>query len=182
MERIGHPAERRAPTGAGGRDRLLFQGRRIVVGDLDSPDYESLTERCLHIRAETSKSTHARDVTIPIEVVKQLDRYIADYRADGGDDDFLFVDRRGGPLTGNAVQSLFKRLRVRAGIRDLCAHMLRHTWATQFNRSASGSRFDLQVEGGWTTGRMVDRYCKARPFEERRRADSPFKAFNEAVA
>jgi hypothetical protein len=34
----------------------------------------------------------------------------------------------------------------------------------------------MQVEGGWTTGRMVERYCKARPFEERREAPSPFTA------
>jgi hypothetical protein len=48
--------------------------------------------------------------------------------------------------------------------------MLRHAWATNFHRSGSGSRFDMQVEGGWTTGRMVERYCNARPFEERREA------------
>ena len=52
--------------------------------------------------------------------------------------------------------------------------MLRHTWATNYNRSRTGSTFDLQVEGGWTTARMVDRYCKVRPLDERRRAPSPF--------
>ena len=38
----------------------------------------------------------------------------------------------------------------------------------------------MQVEGGWTTGRMVERYCKARPFEERRKAPSPFTASRAA--
>src|SRR2546426_6307455 len=47
-------------------------------------------------------------------------------------------------------------------------------------RSGSGSKFDMQVEGGWTTGRMVERYCKARPFEERRKAPSPFTASRAA--
>ena len=79
-------------------------------------------------------------------------------------------------MTGNAVRKLFERLKLRTGIRDLCAHMLRHTWATNFHRSGSGSRFDLMVEGGWTTGRMVERYVKSRPFEERRKAPSPFTA------
>jgi hypothetical protein len=60
--------------------------------------------------------------------------------------------------------------------------MLRHTWATNFHRSGSGSKFDMQVEGGWTTGRMVERYCKARPFEERRKAPSPFTASRAATA
>jgi hypothetical protein len=37
------------------------------------------------------------------------------------------------------------------------------------------------VEGGWTIGRMVERYTKARPFEERRRAPSPFTAARKAA-
>jgi integrase len=92
----------------------------------------------------------------------------------------LFTDRRGRALTGNAVRKLFERLEARTGIRGLCAHMLRHTWATNFHRSRSGTRFDLMVEGGWTTGRMVERYTKARPFEERRKAPSPFTASRDA--
>jgi hypothetical protein len=38
----------------------------------------------------------------------------------------------------------------------------------------------MQVEGGWTTGRMVERYCNARPFEERRKAPSPLTASRAA--
>jgi hypothetical protein len=93
----------------------------------------------------------------------------------------LFTDRHRRALTGNEVRKLFERLKTRTGIRDLCAHMLRHTWATNFHRSGSGSRFDMQVEGGWTAGRMVERYCKARPFEERRKAPSPFTASRAAL-
>src|SRR5229473_4482203 len=51
----------------------------------------------------------------------------------------------------------------------------------ELHRSASGSRFDLQTEGGWRTGRMVERYTKSRPFEERRRGPLPFTAFREAT-
>jgi site-specific recombinase XerD len=144
---------------------------RLTRGDL------VMSERRIHIRASTSKSVHPRDVTVPIETIKALDAYITDYRdADGGPDAPLFTDRRGEPLTGNGVRKLFERLAVKSGIRDLSAHMLRHTWATNFHRSGSGSRFDLMTEGGWTTGRMVERYTKARSFEERRRAPSPFTA------
>src|SRR5206468_11971745 len=84
--------------------------------------------------------------------------------------------------TGISTRNLVERLNVRTGIRDLSAHILRHTWATNFHRSGSGSKFDMQVEGGWTTGRMVERYCKARPFEERRKAPSPFTASRAAIA
>src|SRR5216684_226714 len=59
--------------------------------------------------------------------------------------------------------------------------MLRHTWATNYHRSASGSRFDLKAERRWRTGRMVERYTKSRPFEERRRGPSPLTAFREAM-
>ena len=100
---------------------------------------------------------------------------------DNDPDASLFNDRSGQALTGNAVRKLFDRLKVSTGIDDLCAHMLRHTWATNYHRSASGSRFDLQTEGGWRTGRMVERYTKSRPFEERRRGPSPLTAFREAT-
>ncbi len=85
--------------------------------------------------------------------------YINDLRKGENDADTpLFTDQSGRALTGNAVRKLFDRLKVATGIDDLCAHMLRHTWATNYHRSASGSRFDLQTEGGWRTGRMVERY------------------------
>lgn len=166
----------------GGRDRaviwtLLGSGLRrgelvgLQVGDVN------LTERLLHVEAATSKSIRARDVAIPVELVKELDHYMQDVRVgDKADDAPLFVNRRGGPVTGNAIRLLFDRLKVRTGIADLCAHMLRHTWATNYNRSGSGSRFDLQVEGGWNSARMADRYCKIRPVDERRRAPSVFAA------
>lgn len=140
-------------------------------------------ERRLHVRAATSKSVRPRDVTIPIETLKALDSYVLDHRLGGDEREApLFTDRRGKALTGNAARKLFERLKARTGIPDLCAHMLRHTWATNFHRSGSGSKFDMQVEGGWTTGRMVERYCKARPFEERRKAPSPFTASRAAIA
>jgi len=147
----------------------------LCLGDVSVP------ERRIHIRASSSKSVHPRDVTVPIETLKVLELYLGDYRVGEKDPEAaLFTDRRGEALTGNGVRKLFERLAVRSGIRDLCAHMLRHTWATNFHRSGSGSRFDLMAEGGWSTGRVVERYTKARPFEERRRAPSPFTASRNA--
>ncbi len=166
----------------GQRDRALVMTllgtgvRRAELVSIRLCDID-LQERLLRIRATTSKSIHARDIALPVEVVKELDRYVQDTRGGEDHDDApLFTNRRGHPLTGTAIRRLFDRLKVRTGIRDLCAHMLRHTWATNYNRSRTGSTFDLQVEGGWTTARMVDRYCKVRPLAERRRAPSPFTA------
>lgn len=148
----------------------------LRLGDID------LRERRLHVRAATSKSGETRDVTLHLDAAKELDVYINDVRTGDVDPDApLFTDSSGRALTGNAVRKLFDRLKTATGIDDLCAHMLRHTWATNYHRSASGSRFDLQAEGGWRTGRMVERYTKSRPFEERRRGPSPLTAFREAT-
>lgn len=148
----------------------------MPLGDVDLP------ERRLHVRAATSKSGQARDVTLHLEAAKELDVYINDVRRGELDPEApLTTDRTGAALSGNAVRKLFDRLKTSTGIRDLCAHMLRHTWATNYHRSASGSRFDQQAEGGWRTGRMVERYTKSRPFEERRRGPSPLTAFREAT-
>lgn len=149
----------------------------LRLGDVD------INEHQMRIRSSTSKSVRPREIAIPLETLKELDRYIRDFRkGEPGDDAPLFTGRRAGPLTAQAVKRLFDRLKVRTGIRDLCAHMLRHTWATNYNRSGTGSSFDLQVEGGWTTPRMVDRYCKQRPLAERRRAPSVFSAPRAAIA
>lgn len=168
--------------GQGGRDRaivmtLLGTGlRREELIGLRLVDVD-LQERVLRVRATTSKSVHAREIALPVEVVKELDHYVRDVRHGELEDDApLFTNRRARRMSGTTIRRLFDRLKVRTGIRDLCAHMLRHTWATNYNRSRTGTSFDLQVEGGWTTARMVDRYCKVRPLEERRRAPSPFTA------
>jgi len=160
---------------------LLGTGlRRAELIGLRLCDVE-MVERQLRVRASTSKSVHAREIALYPETLKELDRYIRDFRAEGDANDALFVGRRGGPLTAQGIKRLFDRLKLRTGIRDLTAHMLRHTWATNFNRSGTGSAFDLQMEGGWTTPRMVQRYAKVRPLAERRRAPSPFTASRLAL-
>ncbi|HEY6203919.1 MAG TPA: tyrosine-type recombinase/integrase [Candidatus Limnocylindria bacterium] len=153
--------------------------RRAEAANLRFSDVK-VHDRTLHVRAQTSKSVHPRDVTIPIETAKVLDEYLDQREGEIDADAPFFVDRHGRALSGNGIRKLFERLKVRSGIRDLCAHINRPTWATNFHRSGSGSRFDLMVEGGWTTGRMVERYTKARPVEERRRAPSPFTASRSA--
>lgn len=82
----------------GARDRAIvwtFLGcgprraelRGLHLGDVD------LRERRLDIRAATSKLIHPRDVTIPVEVVKELDVYL-DGRVGPADEDApLFTDR-----------------------------------------------------------------------------------------
>lgn len=128
-----------------GLRRAEIIGLRLV--DLD------LTERFLRVRASTSKSVHPREIAIHSETLKPLDHYVRDHRIGDEDADApLFTSRRGNAMTGQSIKRLFDRLKARTGIKDLCAHMLRHTWATNFNRSGTGSSVDLQIEGGLDDG------------------------------
>src|SRR5205823_8722732 len=51
----------------------------LRIGDIN------LGERRLHVRAATSKSGEARDVTLHLEAAKELDTYINDVREGGTD-------------------------------------------------------------------------------------------------
>ncbi|HEY6203925.1 MAG TPA: tyrosine-type recombinase/integrase [Candidatus Limnocylindria bacterium] len=116
----------------GKRDRtivmtLLVCGiRRGELCGLRLSDID-LRERRLHVRAATSKSGEARDVTLHLEAAKELDTYINDVREGDTDADApLFTDRSGQALTGNAVRKLFDRLKVSTGIDALRAHAPAH--------------------------------------------------------
>ena len=93
-------------------------------------------------------------------------------------DSRVVTDRRGKALRGNAVRKLFEGSRSARAFAT-CGHMLRHTWATNFHPSGSGSKFGMQVEGGWTTGRMVEQYCKASPLRCVRRRLAVARGFAE---
>ncbi len=69
------------------------------------------------------------------------------------------------------VRKLFDWLKVSSGIDDLCAHMLRHTWATNDHRSAPGSRSDLQTVGRRriTTHRVPRRHAREAATPDRSR-------------
>lgn len=166
----------------GAHDRAIVTtllGSGLRLGELAGLRLKDLDfrERTISVRASQSKSRYGRTVTMVQEVAKELDRYIADFRKGDDDEDALvFTNRRGSAMTRVTLGQIFRRLKGRTGIKDLCAHMCRHTWATNYRRAGSGDVFDLQAEGGWSDLRMVRRYSKTRPLDERRRAPSPFMA------
>ena len=63
----------------------------------------------------------------------------------------------------------------KAGIPNWMAHRARHYWATSAHRTGM-SVFDIAAEGGWRDIKMVQRYTKARPFEELQRMPTPLSA------
>lgn len=93
---------RRASVEGGGGLRRYKQGPRdktivvtllgtgLRVGELAGLRLSDidLGERVLRVRASTSKSVHPREIALPVEVVKKLDRYVRDHRSgpEGGDE------------------------------------------------------------------------------------------------
>lgn len=69
-------------------------------------------------------------------------------KGDDDEDALLFTNRRSRPMTRVTLGQIFRRLKVRTGIKDLCAHMCRQTCATNYHRAGSGDVFDLHAEGG----------------------------------
>jgi hypothetical protein len=163
-----HPRERALIVLLAGCGLRLNEARELRLGDLD------WNERTLRVRGETSKSRRDRLVDVPADVAAVLHRYARDHRAgERSDDAPLFTTRSGKAFTLDGFGKVFTKIKERSGIVDFSAHLLRHTWATNFRRAGSGDIFDLQEQGGWKRLEMVRRYTKQRPREERLRAPSP---------
>ena len=71
--------------------------------------------------------------------------------------DYLFLTSDGKPLSANAIKLLFSRLKRATGIKRLHAHLLRHTFATNYLLNG-GDVFTLKEILGHTTLEMVNHY------------------------
>ncbi|TMG33889.1 MAG: hypothetical protein E6H88_16265 [Chloroflexi bacterium] len=179
-------ARRVVAAAAGGpqgrRDRtlavlLLGTGLRLKeVANLKLADLD-LAEGVLLVRAEGTKGRpgrrREREVTLPPEVIRELDRYLRDVRKGRLDPEALvFTDRTGSPLTHSGIAQIFRRLKRWTGIDALSVHALR-TPGPALPPCRLGR--PLRPPGGrrWSDLRMVRRYATGRPREERRRAPSP---------
>ncbi len=163
-----HPRDRALIVLLAGCGLRLNEARELRLGDLD------WNERTLRVRGATSKSRRDRLVDVPADVAGVLHRYVREHRVgDRRDDAPLFTTRSGKGFTLDGFGKLFTKIKQRSGIADFSAHLLRHTWATNFRRAGSGDLFDLQEQGGWKRLEMVRRYAKQRPREERLHAPSP---------
>ena len=105
------------------------------------------------------KGNKERMVAFGSTVQKTLIRYQARFRPQllhAGVEEF-FLNEQGGPLTPNSIQTLFLRLRRAVDIPRFHAHLLRHTYATNFLLN-SGNVILLQHNLGHTTLAMVNEY------------------------
>lgn len=121
----------------------------------------------IHVSAETAKGGKARTVRLDAIAAQAIDRYIADFRH--AEDGVLFLTNDRQPFKLGGFGKVFYRICQRSGLDRFHAHMLRHTWATNFRRVGAGDLFDLQEEGGWSDLTMPRRYAAPRPVRERTR-------------
>jgi integrase/recombinase XerC/integrase/recombinase XerD len=125
--------------------------------------------------------TGTRSVKFSDETAAWLDRYARERNKWAREEvECLIVSERGQALGPNGLYSLFARLRRSVRIPRLHAHLLRHTWATNFRRFDCGDLLDLQERGGWADLGMVRRYAHIRPDSERQRERSPLDMLRAA--
>ena len=90
-----------------------------------------LRERYIHVMGKGSK---ARLVPIPSRAIKALDYWFLDRQAmkiKPGEEDFVFLNRRGAHLTRVMILIMIKDAAVAAGIqKTISPHTLRHSFAT----------------------------------------------------
>ncbi|TMG42109.1 MAG: phage integrase family protein [Chloroflexi bacterium] len=65
------------------------------------------------------------------------------------------------------------RIRKRSGVRRFHAHLLRHTWATNWMKGPGADLLSLQRQGGWERLEMVERYSHAVPIRDRAALPNP---------
>jgi integrase/recombinase XerD len=79
------------------------------------------------------KGNKERVVPLVSQAVEKLNLYLSQGRAKmlgGKESPFLFLNRRGGPLSRQGFWKILKRYALQAGVRDLSPHTLRHSFAT----------------------------------------------------
>jgi integrase/recombinase XerD len=147
------------------RDRILlllalYTGLRCSeLTKLQVPDLD-LARRLLFVRQ--SKGRKDRTVPLPEKIISFLRGWIG-IRTHG----FVFPSREGGgPLTNRAVQLLFKKLAVAAGLpgaleaRRVTPHMFRHAYASRLLNSGTAIH-EVRDLLGHASLAVTNLYCHA---------------------
>lgn len=86
------------------------------------------------------------------------DRFRPQFELEGAETPTLFLNSNGEPMNVNSLQLVIGRTGVRAGIPRVHAHLLRHTFATNYLVKEVGDPLRLQQILGHTSLEMVRRY------------------------
>lgn len=148
----------------------LNELREAKVGDLDFQRGE------FNVRPETSKFGKGRTVFLHPVVVNDLDRYLRNRGAARDAHTPLFPTRSGEQYTEDGFSKLFTRIHRASGVRTFSAHLMRHTWATNFMRVPAASVLELKRQGGWERWEMLERYSHSVPVRDRLALPNPLEA------
>lgn len=124
------------------------EAREARVADLD------LDAGTFRVCPETSKFGHERVIYLHPAVTKELDRYLRYRRLDTHPESPLFPTRTGEHFDEDGFAKVFTRLKRRSGVRGFSAHVLRHTWATNFMKADGANLLELKRQGGWERWEM----------------------------
>ena len=100
-------------------------------------------------------------VPIGLHTRKVLFRYLS-RRPGCAPADRVFLMSSLEPITDNTVRQMFRKLKQRAAIPRLRAHLLRHTFATRYLENG-GDMYALQQILGHTSLEMVKKYVHSIP-------------------
>ncbi len=136
----------------------------LRYGDLDW-ELEQLTIR--------PKGGGVRVVPLGDTALRDLERYLRNYRYGRGDSDAMWTTEKGTPLASRTMVDVLRHRGERAGIYGLHPHVFRHTFASMW-LEAGGSEIDLMRITGWKNPRMLQRYGAAAADDRAKKAHRRF--------
>ncbi len=159
-------------TMVGSRDRailLVFLDTGLRCSELLGlrSDDLHIKDRCLKVMGKGQKE---RMVPFGDQTARTLMRYLT-LRLNPMEEQLVFLNVEGRPMSIPAIQMMFSRLSKATGIPRLHIHLLRHTFATNFLR-VSRDPFTLQRLLGHETLEMTRRYVDMVRLEEMTRDHS----------
>ncbi|NQW16608.1 MAG: tyrosine-type recombinase/integrase [Chloroflexi bacterium] len=135
---------------------LLFLDTGLRISELAGIEIADVNFGVGYVKV-MGKGSKERIVPFGHETHQALYKYMTFHRPPVSGVRSFFVGERGQGLRKQGVISIFKALKLRTGIQRLHAHLLRHTYATNF-LLAGGSSLLLKQNLGHTTMSMVDHY------------------------
>ena len=141
---------------------LLLTGLRIgELINLKTGDYDA-NDKKIHI----TKSKTEAGVRI-VYLVSEAQKIIEDAISHSNDNS-VFHNTKGRPLTLDSVYKMIKRLRNSSGITNLTPHVCRHTFVTRLCEKGVPAKAIAQIIGHAGTGYVLDIYAKLEQKELRK--------------
>ncbi len=140
-------------TNEGQRNRAIIEtlyGSGLRVSELINLKLSNIYADEGYMRVE-GKGSKERLVPISTEAIKQIKLWLIDRNAleiKRGNEDFLFLNRRGAQLTRVMIFTIIKRLAELAGIqKNISPHTFRHSFATHLLEGGANLRAIQQLLG-----------------------------------